>query len=151
MIIKAISTFFAFITISLCCCFAAELVPVHVEDPVEIVGGYSIGKPALSGLKLYGPSYNCEGDRCYPTVVEPNVVEIGWNDELIVVEQYYRDTGIFSTPDAANPKWFVIFVASHQVYYDMSNKEFLELKEKLGIPELRMLKAVEVYEQGSRH
>jgi hypothetical protein len=58
MITRFTFAFSGFVITFLCCCFAAELVPIYVEkQPVEIVGGYSIGKTALSGLEFYGPSY----------------------------------------------------------------------------------------------
>lgn len=105
MLIRIALALSVFAIPSLACCFAAELIPVYVEkDPVSIVEGYSLGKPAWSGLELYGPSYEYEGKAKYPVVSGPNVAEIGWNDEVIVVKQHYRDSWIFATPDVANPK-----------------------------------------------
>jgi hypothetical protein len=72
---------FLLLAASACCGPAAELVPVYVEKtPAAIVGGYMLGKPSSSGLKLYGKQYPCYDDpkaTCHPTIVEQNVVKIG--------------------------------------------------------------------------
>ena len=58
-----IATLALSLTVIVFCCFAGELLPAYVgETPVEIIGGYSLGKPAGSGLLLYGPSYKCRDD-----------------------------------------------------------------------------------------
>lgn len=131
------------------CCFASELVPVSVErPPVEIAGGYSLGRPTLGGLKLYGKTYKCYDDpsaTCYPTVVDQSVVKIGWDDNFILIERHPLDTVIFATPDATNPSWFIIILSSNTVYDNLSYEKFTELIKTLKIPEIELQDAMDVY------
>ncbi len=140
------------ILIAFCCCGPAwELVPAIVEKtPVKIIDGYSLGKPAGSGLRLYGKSYPCKDDpsaACYPTIVEQSVVKIGWNDDFILVERHPLDTYIFATPDAANPSWFIVVLASKKVYRDLPYEEYTELIKTLNVPHIEMQNAIDVYKQ----
>ena len=134
-----------------CCCFASELVPVYVEkDPVELASGYSLGRPSLSGLKLYGKAYKCYDDpsaTCYPTIIEPSVVKIGWNDRFIIGERHPLDNVIFSTPDAMNPSWFIIVLQSDTISIDLSQEEFNSMLETMQISNLEMEDAMDVYKQ----
>ena len=130
-------------------CFASELVPVSVErSPVEIADGYSLGRPTLGGLKLYGKSYKCYDDpsaTCYPTVVDQSVIRIGWDDNFILVERHPLDTVIFATPDAENPSWFIVVLSSNTVYDNLPREKFTELIKTLKIPEIEMQDAMDVY------
>ena len=140
------------IILSACICGpAAELVPVYVEKPpVEIIAEYSLGKPALGGLRLYGKAYDCRDDpdaRCYPTVVEQSVVKIGWNDDFILVERHPLDTYILATPDSTSPAWFIIALSSSTVYKDLSYEQFIDLMESLDIPDFEMHNAMDIYKQ----
>lgn len=130
---------------------AAELVPVSVEKPpVEVVAGYSLGRPALSGLRLYGKSYQCRDDAdatCYPTVVEQSVVKLGWNNDFILVERHPRDPFILATPDATNPSWFIIAISSGTIYKDLPYQQFIDLIESLDIPNIEMKNAMGIYKQ----
>jgi hypothetical protein len=134
------------------CCFAGELLPEYVEKtPVEIIDGYSLGKPTGSGLSLYGPAYTCRDDpraTCYPTVVDQSVVRIGWNDDFILVERHPRDTYIFATQDATIASWYIINLSSGTVYKDLSSEEFSELIEKLEIPAIELQDPMAIYEKG---
>ena len=133
------------------CCFAGELLPGYVEKtPVEVIGGYSLGKPTGSGLSLYGPAYQCRDDpraTCYPTVVDQSVVKIGWNDDFILVERHPRDTYIFATPDATIASWFIINLSSGTVYKDLSYEEFSEIIAKLEIRDIELQEPREIYEK----
>jgi hypothetical protein len=55
----------AIIGIVMCCCGpAAELVPVYVgKTLVQIVAGYSLGKPSGGDLHLYGKQSMCFDDH----------------------------------------------------------------------------------------
>jgi hypothetical protein len=137
---------------AVCACGpAAELVPVYVErTPVELAGGYSLGRPALGGLHLYGKAYPCYDDpsaTCYPTIVEQSVVKIGWDDRYILVERHPLNPVIFATPDATNPSWFVVVLSSGRVHEHLSYAEFTGLIESLGIADIDMQDAMEVYRQ----
>jgi hypothetical protein len=136
------------------CCFASELVPLYVEKtPVEIGDGYSLGKPALSGLRLCGIPYACYDDpsaTCYPTIVEQSVVKIGWDENFILVERHPLETLIFATPDATNPSWFIVVISSGIVYENLSYKVFDELIKTLGIRDIEMQDALNVYKQNSK-
>jgi len=139
-----------FVNLFACCCGpAAELVPVYVEKtPAEIVAGYSLGRPALSGLSLYGQAYSCRDDpdaTCYPTVVEPSVVRIGWNGQYIIGERHPRKALVFATPDAQNSTWFIIVVESNVVHEGLSYEEFAILLGSLGIPHIELRDAMDVY------
>jgi hypothetical protein len=140
---------FVLVTVSACCGPAAELVPVYVEKtPVEVVGGYSIGRPRRSGLRLYGIAYECKDDpgaTRYPTVVEQSVVKIGWNEEYIIGERHPQEAVIFAKPDASNPTWFVIVVESNAVHKNLSYERFEELVNDLRIPIVEMQDALDVY------
>jgi hypothetical protein len=142
---------FLLLAASACCGPAAELVPVYVEKtPVEIMGGYMLGKPSSSGLRLYGKQYPCYDDpkaTCYPTIVEQSIVKIGWNQDYIIVERHPREAVIFATPDARNPTWAIIAVASGAVYRDLSYEELTEHLETLHIPHIGMQDAMDVYKQ----
>jgi hypothetical protein len=124
-------------------------VPVYVEKtPVEIAGEYSLGKPDLGGLQLYGKAYKCYDDpsaTCYPTIVEQSVVNIGWDENFILVERHPLDTYIFATPDAANPSWFIIVLSSDTIYDNLSHERFTELIKTLNIPKIEMQDAMDVY------
>jgi hypothetical protein len=132
-----------------CCGPAAELIPVYVEKtPVEVSGGYAIGKAWLGTLQLYGHAYECRDDSsatCYPTLVEETVVKIGWNQDYIVGERHPRDLTGFSKPDASNPAWFIIVVDSATVYQDLVYDEFVRLAGELDIPRIEMQDAKDVY------
>ena len=137
-------------TIFACCCGpAAELVPVYVEKtPVEVVGGYSLGRPRLSGLKLYGQAYGCRDDpdaTCYPTVVEESVVRIGWDEQYIIGERHPQEAVIFAMPDASNATWFIVVVESNEVHEDLSSEAFVTLLDSLSIPDIEVRDAVDVY------
>jgi hypothetical protein len=55
---RIFALFLLLITVSACCGPAAELVPVYVEKtPIAVVGRYSLGRPILSGLRLYGAEH----------------------------------------------------------------------------------------------
>ena len=72
-----------------------------------------VGKPLLSGLKLYGKAYKCYDDpsaTCYPTIIDQDVVELGWNDNFIIGVRRPCDDVIISIPEATNPSWFIIVV-----------------------------------------
>jgi hypothetical protein len=146
---RIFALFLLLVTVSACCGPAAELFPVYVEKtPIAVVGGYSLGRPILSGLRLYGAEHGCYDDpkaTCYPTVIEGSVVKIGWDDKYIIGERYPDKDAIFAKPDASNPTWFVIVVESNAVYEDLSYDEFAELLGKLGIPNLEMRNAMDVY------
>ena len=139
------------LTVIIFCCFAGELLPASVEkNPVEVIDGYSLGKPTGSGLRLYGPAYQCRDDpraTCYPTVVDQSVVKIGWNDDFILVERHPRDTYIFSTPDATIASWYIIDLSSGIVYKDLLSEEFSELVATLEIPNIEMQEPMDIYEQ----
>jgi hypothetical protein len=141
--------FVLLMVVSACCGPAAELVPVYVEKtPVEIVGGYTLGRSALSGLKLYGKAYKCFDDpsaTCYPTIVEESVVRIGWDEDYILVERHPREAVVFATPDTGNPTWFIVVIASDSVYADLSHEEFTERLDALGVPRIGMQDAMDVY------
>jgi len=143
------ATLSLFIVAIVLCCFASELVPVSVErPPVEIAGGYSLGRSTLGGLKLYGKEYKCHDDpnaTCYPTVVDQSVVRIGWDDNFILIERHPLDTVIFATPDATNPSWFIIVLSSSKIYDNLSHEKFAELIKTLEIPEIEMQDAMDVY------
>lgn len=146
---------FLFLTItffSLCCCGpAAELVPVYVEKtPVKIVGEYSLGRSRFSDLKLYGKPYPCRDDpdaTCYPTIVDKAIVNIGWNDDFILIEQHLTGESIFATPDSSKPLWFIIDIHSGLIHESHSYTEYVELVEFLGISGIEMQDALEVYDQ----
>jgi hypothetical protein len=138
------------IGIVMCCCGpAAELMPVYVEKtPIEIIAGYSLGKPSGGGLEFYGKQRMCFDDHkstCYPPIVEQSVVKIGWNDDFILVERHPRDTYILATPDATNPSWFIIEVSSNTIHSDLSYEKYTELIQTLNIPDIKMQNAVDVY------
>ena len=144
---------FLLLAASASCGPAAELVPVPVEKmPVEIVGGYTLGRPPLSGLKLYRNEHSCDDDpsaTCYPTIIGESVVKIGWNRDYVVVERHPRQAVIGATPDASNAKWVIIVAASHSVYGNLSYEEFTERLDALRIPHSGMQDAMDVYKYGS--
>lgn len=131
------------------CCFAAELVPPMLErDPVNIVGGYSLGRVRLGGLELYGTPYEpADGiGIAYPTVVEQEIVRIGWNRDFILMEQHPLGHTSRATPDASNAKWHIVDVTTGRTYRYLSYEDFLLMREKLGIPDaIEMRSAHEVY------
>jgi hypothetical protein len=133
------------------CCFAGELLPAYVEKtPVDVIDGYSLGKPTGSGLILYGPSYKCRDDpraTCHPTIVDQSVVKIGWNDDFILVERQPRDTYIFATPDATLASWYIIDLSSGTVYKDLSSEQYSELIAQLEIPDIEMQAPMDIYEK----
>jgi len=142
------------LTIILSACFcgpAAELVPVYVEKPpIEIIAGYSLGRPALGGLELYGKAHECRDnpdDKCYPVVVEQSVVKIGWNDDFILVERHPLDTYILATPDATSPEWFIIILSSSSVHKTGLYEQFNDLKASLNIPDIEMQNAMDIYKR----
>ncbi|NIV39571.1 MAG: hypothetical protein GWN58_62225 [Anaerolineae bacterium] len=140
------------VTLFACCCGpAAELVPVYVEKtPVEIVGGHALGRPALSGLRLYGEAYKCRDDpsaTCYPTVIKQSVVRIGWDEEFILGERHPREAWIFATPDASHATWFIIVVETSAVYEDLSQEEFAQRLRDLGVPSIELRDAMDLYRQ----
>ena len=134
-----------------CCGPAAELVPVSVEKtPVQITGGYSLGRPMLSGLEVYGKSHPCNDDpsvTCYQTTIDQSVVKIGWDENFIVVERHPRAAVFRATPDATNPSWFIIVVKTNAVYENLSYAQFIKRMETLEIPDLELLDAMDVYKQ----
>lgn len=147
--VPRIATLSISLTAMFFCCFALELTHVYVEKtPVEIIDGYSLGKPAKSGLDLYGKAHTCYDDpsaTCYTPIVKQSVVKIGWDENFILVERHPLDTWIFATPDATNPSWFIIDLSSDTVYDNLSYEKFTELIKTLGVPDIKMQDAMDVY------
>lgn len=139
-----------FLILLFCCGPAAELVPVYVET-VEIIGGYSLGKPALGDLKFYGISYPCYDNSteiCYPTIADESIAKIGWDESYIIVKRFPREPILFSKPDTVNPTWFIVVLSTNTVYKDLTQEEFKALVKSLNIPPLEIQDAVKVYKQG---
>jgi hypothetical protein len=128
------------------------LVPVSVErTPVPITGGYTLGRPPRSELKLYDPSYPCFDDpeaTCYPTVVDEAVVSIGWDSNYIIVERHPRDKVLLATPDSSAASWFIISISTGKTYADLSWEEFTDLRQQLDLSEIQINNAMDKYHNG---
>jgi hypothetical protein len=151
IIIRSLATTLVFATISLCC-FAAETVPVYVErTPVDIVGGYSLGRTPLGGLQLYEPPYDPQDGLglAYHAVAEQAVVSIGWNEDFIVAERHPLGYVLGDRPDSSHPEWYVVVVSTGEVRTSYSYDRFLNLRAELGVPDsIEMRDARKVYYGG---
>jgi hypothetical protein len=154
IIARALVTPFVIAGITLCCCCMgpwAETVPVYVErTPVDIVGGYSLGRPMLSGLELYRPSDPDLGESgAYHVLVHEAVARIGWDDEFILVERHPQGTTFDDKPVSPHPEWYVVVVSTGEVRTSYSYDRFLDLRAELGVPDsIEMRDARKVYYGG---
>jgi len=139
------------------CCFAAELVPVYLErTPVQIVGGYSVGRNPLGALQLYEPPYEPQDEAvrlAYPVVVQEALVRIGWDEDFILVERHPLPPELERTltdqPDSSRPKWYIVVVSTGEVHTTWSFDKFLTWKAELGVPDtIEMRDARQVYYGG---
>lgn len=133
------------------CCGACEIAADEIgilimSGPVEIVGGYSMGKPLGGRLEVWAPPVEHEDGVSYSVVVGSEVVSIGWNEDFILAERHYLGEWIGATPDSSKPKWYIIEVSSGKVHGDLSGERFQSLIEELSVQDsIEMLNAEEVF------
>jgi hypothetical protein len=146
---------FVIAAIVFCCCGpAAELAPIYLERaPVEIVGGYSIGRSWGGYLELLEPPCDPQdgtGRLGYRTVVEQAVVKIGWDQQFILVEQHPHSGWILGKPDSSNPRWHIIVVSTGKHFSWRTYDDFVFLRDRvLHVPDtIQMRDAEEVYSGG---
>jgi len=151
VLIRAFVTPFLVAT-ALLCCFAAETVPVYLERaPVQIVGGYSVGRAPLGGLELYEPPYDPKDGMglAYHRVVEQALVRIGWDDKYILAERHPLGHTMGDQPDSSHPKWYIVVVSTGEVRTSRSSDRFLDLRAELGVPDsIQMRDARKIYYGG---
>ena len=71
------------------------------------------------------------------TVVGPMVFAYGWNEAFIIAKQhpYLGVSDGFDEIDTAVTHWFIVEVASREVHGPLTETEYLELREKLTMPD----------------
>jgi hypothetical protein len=148
--VKTLSALLVMAATLLCCCpFSWERAsPPFDGTPVEIVGGYLIGRSVFNGLQLYAPPepYYGDYDVTYRTIVYSEVARIGWDQDFILVERHPFNRAMDNAPDSSNPEWYIIVVSTGEVHSDLSYERFLSLREQLAIPEnIEMWSAHEIY------
>ena len=140
ILIRALAAPFIIAAVLLCCCGDfGDVGPIFFgQAPVEIVGGYSLGRPLAGGLQLYGPGPHA--------IVGQSVVNIGWDEEFILVEQHPL-VGSTGDPRHAYPRWHIIIVSSGKHFSWRSYDDFLFLRDTvLHVPKtIEMRDAREVY------
>ena len=119
------------------------------RTPVEIVGGYSLGRACLYGdLMLYEPPNHPKdhwGEGCV-LVFRPVVVNIGWDEDFILVERYTLLDDLPFEVSKSHPVRYILVVSTGEVRYATSHDEFLHLRKEMGVPDaIEMRDAREVY------
>ena len=122
----------------------------HPErTPVEIVGGYSLGRPALGGLRLYLPPE--PSDDGQGSWVEEAIVRIGWNEDFILIERHDLPLrrGLWQPLDFSHPEWHIIVVSTGEGSIRHSHDYFLKERARRGVPDsIEMRDARQVYYGG---
>jgi hypothetical protein len=62
------------------------------------------------------------------------VVAYGWNDDFIIAKQHPNLDG-FSQVDTSLTYWFIVQVATGDVYGQLTEEEYLQHRGELGIPD----------------
>jgi hypothetical protein len=68
-------------------------------------------------------------------VVPPMVFAYGWNNKFIIAKQHpIVDNSPFIV-DIAITNWFIVEVKSEKIHGPLSEQEYIELRQKLGVPD----------------
>jgi len=77
------------------------------------------------------------------TVVNPMVFAYGWNEDFIIAKQH-PNLDDFDEIDTQTTNWFIVNVKTQKVYGPMTEKEFAQRRQELGVPqELTFIRAIE--------
>lgn len=67
-------------------------------------------------------------------IVESMVVAYGWNDDFIIAKQHPNLDG-FSQVDTSITHWFIVRVATGDVYGPLTEEEYLQHRREFSIPD----------------
>jgi len=62
------------------------------------------------------------------------VFAYGWNDDFIIAKQHPNPDD-FGSVETDITNWFIIEVATGEVYGPLTEQEYIDLREKLGVPD----------------
>jgi hypothetical protein len=69
-----------------------------------------------------------------PYVVAPMVFAYGWNEDFIIARQH-PVSGSFDRVFTGVTNWFILEVATGTVHGPLTEGEYLELRQTLGVPD----------------
>ena len=72
-------------------------------------------------------------DEAGSAIIWPMVFAYGWNDDFIIAQQHPKVYGL--AVDVETTNWFIIDVASGDVHGSLSQEEYNELRQRLGVPD----------------
>jgi hypothetical protein len=131
---KAFIIFLGVIALSLLVLIILCIVLYTVPPGSKITDDYRLVRGSWQGTYIGATST----DPGVTTVVCPEVIDLDWNEEFIVVKQIVSDNEQipFQSPGTY---WYVIEVENHRPFgpkpAPLSYNEYLELRESLSVPQ----------------
>lgn len=117
---------FSFLLIAIFACgpyglaYEKELVGKYVVSAVDIEDQAGLIKKTSSDHSNY--------------IISPMVFAYGWNNDFIIAKQHpFPADGGFA--DITTTNWFIVVVASEAVYGPLTEQKYIELRQKLGVPD----------------
>ena len=98
----------------------------------DLTGDYAVWAPDL--VEQAAVVQKMPGTSSATVVVDSMVVAYGWNDDFIIAKQHPNLDG-FSQVDTGLTHWFIVRVATGDVYGPLTEEEYLQHRGELGIPD----------------
>jgi hypothetical protein len=112
-----------------CCCLFPLFTGLAYEE--DMVGGYAVW--AVDALRDAAIVQKTSPDGA-AQIVGPKVSSYGWNDDFIIARQNpvlgwtEGNVALYIT------NWFIIEVGSGKVHGPLTEKQYIELRQTLGVP-----------------
>ncbi len=124
---------------SLACCFAMEGL-AYEHDLVADYAVWAVDTRAWTAIVE-----KISDSSSASTIVGPMVDAYGWNDDFIIAKQHPNPDLDSADVDTGVTNWFIVEVETGTVHGPLSEQEYVELRDELGVPsELVFTRAVEL-------
>jgi hypothetical protein len=98
----------------------------------DLTGDYAVWAPDL--VEQAAIVQKIPGTSSATVIVDSMVVAYGWNDDFIIAKQHPNLDG-FDQVDTGLTHWFIVQVATGDVYGPLAEKEYLQYRKEFNIPD----------------
>lgn len=98
----------------------------------DLTGDYAVW--ATDQVEQAAVVQKIPGTSSATVIVESMVVAYGWNNDFIIAKQHPNMDG-FSQVDTSITHWFIVRVATGDVYGPLTEEEYLQHRREFSIPD----------------
>jgi hypothetical protein len=110
------------ISIACCCCWVWGNLPLYDSD---LVAGYEfVAMDSKEQAMIHHPKHKN---------IDPMVFAFGYNKDFIIAKQHPNTDGFHADKSITN--WFIIRVATGELFGPLSETEYIELRKRLEVPD----------------